>query len=179
MEMKIMDNVIKFKKQTAKEDKPDIVKMILEEDLLNLRRSIQFLRPDSIDDSIEQLEGKYFVERNILENILALTGAGEEVLDLLTDLDEHVTKLHHENGGDLASIVVTGTRVFHTDLFEFSLSIVQFGFGRFIRKIDYKRIPLKHEDGEISFGRIMERAKALREYRIKVIGKAIAKIKKD
>lgn len=178
-----MDNIIAFKKKELPKA-VDIAKEILEGNLLNHRRSIQLIRPDTINDSFEELEAKYQIERRYLEEILDLPSASEIMIEFLTELDDLVVSLHQENGGDVGGMIATSTKLFRTDLFEYKLSIVQFGFTRCIRLIERDIIPVDY--GELDWSNVLSLAQtvantfqAIKEHRTKVIGKVIARIKKD
>ena len=174
-----MDNVIKFKKKELPKA-VDIAKEILEGNLLNHRRSIQLIRPDTINDSLEKLEAKYQIERRYLEEILNLPSASEVMIEFLTELDDLVVSLHQENGGDVGGMIATSTKLFRTDLFEYKLSVVQFGFTRCIRSIERNVIPIELDDIDWSnfgamIGSISKRARALSDHRKKILSEVSKK----
>lgn len=182
--VELMNNIIAFKKKELP-NAVDIAKEILEGNLLNHRRSVQLLRCDTVDYSLEELEAKYSVERGYLEEILDIPSASEEIIELLTELDDLIISLCKETGGEVGGMIATSTRIFRSELFEYKLSIVQFGFTRCIRSIECKVIPIELEDMDWSnIGSMIEsfskRAKALSDHRRKLISELSKKfIKKE
>ena len=133
------ENLIHFKKKTQEETPlPDVRKLIFEDDLLNLRHSVQLIRTDTVFATTEELDKHYEEHIRLLTEILDAPDSNKKLNDMFETTDEYVDQILAEPGASGA--VVTCMESFYIADYCYKLVIIQAGFMRYVRHISKQPI---------------------------------------
>ena len=133
------ENLIHFKKKTQEETPlPDVRKLIFEDDLLNLRHSVQLIRTDTVFATTEELDKHYEEHIRLLTEILDAPDSNKKLNDMFETTDEYVDQILAEPGASGA--LVTGMESFYIADYCYKLVIIQVGFMRYVRHISKQPI---------------------------------------
>ena len=127
-----MSNIISFTKKTLQKIQIKPLVMDPENNLLNIRHSIQFIDPRSIDWDIDQLNKEYDRVIACLEGTFKDPDAETKYFNLLESMDDFMED-QLKSTGQMG--IVTTAETFVSEEGTYRLSIVQIGFARYIRFI--------------------------------------------